>query len=469
MKTRTKHILAALLSVLLLLAAFSPMVAAKEDSLNNLYTAAVKNGNVRGLLMADGTADSSYYVFTSGSIAVEEGDVITFGPIQQWLPHYLQAYDENGVLADANVSIDRLTLPERNLYNYHICSYTVPAGVASVRLALPADMGIIFTITKNQPFDAVDFNAYWQDPSRVKYVQKLGQLFEEKTDSPLRGHSALFLGDSICYAADNDFYYNAGWAGRLDAINGMDTLNLSSPGASLSTVWADNRIVAQFDQTTRTDFEFIVMQGVANDASQDTPIGTLSEGFDAELDESTVAGGIEGLFREAKRRYPNATLGFIITYPLPLLSSGAYPDIDEYVDLLIAACEKWEIPYLDLYHDKEFYNDVLKVNSNVYLFDGVHPNGAGYDLIYPEVEAFMEELLEIRYPSVEKPSLDAEPVESTAPALTDETATTDAPSDNEPSDDAPSGCASSLSLMPCLALPLIGAVLVGHRSKKRPQ
>ena len=288
-------------------------------------------------------------------------------------------------------------------------------------------------------------------------VQKLGRVFERKPDSPLWGHSALFVGDSICYAFDNDFYYNAGWEGRLQDINGMDSLNLASPGASVSTFWADNRVVAQFDLTERTDFEFVVMHGVANDAAQSVPVGALTDGFDAELNEDTFAGGLEALFREAKRRYPDATLGFIINYPLPLFTTGAYPDIDDYVDVMTAACEKWGVHALDLYHDEEFCNNVLKVNTKQYLFDAVHPNAVGYDLLYPKIEAFMEELLSIRYPTP--------PAEDT----NEETETQAPPADTTESPTVKSGCASSLAALPCLLIVLPAALVLGRSKTKAKQ
>lgn len=454
MKRRIHQLLSVILLSLLLLSLFVPVAFAEEETLTNLYTDAVRNQNTRGILSADGSSDTAPYVFTSGAIAVEAGDVITFGPTPIGLPHVLQGYAADGSVADANVGAARLTAAERGFNEHEIYSYTVPQNVCSVRLVLPGDMTRIFTVTKNRPFDAFDYDAYWQDPSRVKFVQKLGRIFERKPDSPLWGRSALFVGDSICYAFDNDFYYNAGWEGRLQDINGMDSLNLASPGASVSTFWADNRVVAQFDLTERTDFEFVVMHGVANDAAQNVPVGTLSDGFDAELDEDTFAGGLEALFREAKRRYPDATLGFIINYPLPLFTTGAYPDIDDYVDVMTAACEKWGVHALDLYHDDEFCNNVLKVNTKQYLFDAVHPNAVGYDLLYPKIEAYMEELLAIRYP--------APPEEPEDPATDDTTAP---PTDTAAP--AKTGCGAAITALPCLSVALVGTLLIGRRSKKK--
>ena len=55
-------------------------------------------------------------------------------------------------------------------------------------------------------------------------------------------------------------------------------------------------------------------------------------------------------------------------------------------------CEKWSIPYLDLFNQSGF-NYFL--DSHVTEFsagDGLHPNGKGYDIISPKIEEWLKTL-----------------------------------------------------------------------------
>ncbi|MBP5230242.1 MAG: hypothetical protein ILO68_00785, partial [Clostridia bacterium] len=91
----------------------------------------------------------------------------------------------------------------------------------------------------------------------------------------------------------------------------------------------------------------------------------------------------------AKEHFPDAWIAYNITFRLPLATQGRMSDMSEYVALIQAACDKWGVPYLDMYHDDEL-NDLLEVGTSTrYLSDHIHPNSPAYDLLYPVVEDWL--------------------------------------------------------------------------------
>ena len=66
--------------------------------------------------------------------------------------------------------------------------------------------------------------------------------------------------------------------------------------------------------------------------------------------------------------------------------------MSEYFALSKEICDKWGIPYLDLYFDETFNREVLKSETNEFLPDFIHPNSGGYNLLAPVIEDWMKTL-----------------------------------------------------------------------------
>ena len=226
---------------------------------------------------------------------------------------------------------------------------------------------------------------------------------EPPAEDPLEGKSVLFVGDSICEAlcewSNGRWPYGkdiVGWAGRIIYGHNMTGKNLGRSGASLSNCRGANTVISQLAQEKNNVYDYVIMHGGANDAWDSAPVGEMTEGFEGPFDLTTFAGGLEDMFRYAKEAFPSAQLGFIINFRLPKGTYGRLSDMSEYMDLAIRICEKWEIPYLDLYHDDAF-NEELKVTTNTYLHDYIHPNGEGYDVIAPHVDAWLQTVADGSY------------------------------------------------------------------------
>ena len=65
--------------------------------------------------------------------------------------------------------------------------------------------------------------------------------------------------------------------------------------------------------------------------------------------------------------------------------------MSEYFSVAKAICDKWNIPYMDLYNNAEVTGR-LQPTTRYALGDYVHPNNRGYDILYPYVEQFVKAL-----------------------------------------------------------------------------
>ena len=204
----------------------------------------------------------------------------------------------------------------------------------------------------------------------------------------LKNKTILFCGDSITW--------NAGisWAYKVPALTGAVGTPAGVSGAALSTSQPANRIITQL-QNHQNDYDYVVLHGGVNDAMSNGPIGEMSASFDlADFDTSTYAGALEELFYYAHEYYPNSKIGYIVNYAVPLSATDANGKLGNYFAVGKQICEKWNIPYIDLYSGiapgtTVTYSDLLDVSNpdSIYFPSAgdVHTNEAGYDILSPYI------------------------------------------------------------------------------------
>ena len=213
-------------------------------------------------------------------------------------------------------------------------------------------------------------------------------------ETVLTGKKILFTGGSIteayCERENERLDIQYGWMSRIGEHNQMRWITTARGGASISDCRGDNTVLNQLKSKQNYSYDIILLQGGTNDAWDSAPVGKLTDGFDAgSYDLSTFAGGLEATISFAKEHFPDAWIAYNITFRLPLATQGRMSDMSDYVRLIQEACDKWGIPYLDMYHDNEL-NDLLEVGTSTkYLSDHIHPNSQAYDLLYPVVENWL--------------------------------------------------------------------------------
>lgn len=143
----------------------------------------------------------------------------------------------------------------------------------------------------------------------------------------------------------------------------------------------------------RSDADFVLLEGGGNDADSGVPLGTLSSGYTATLDDTTFAGAIESMFKSALARFPDKKIGYVFIHKCASGYDSRVPN--SYYDMAKSACEKWGIPYLDLNTQVPPLNYIADLKSTYTAnADGYHPNELGYRTFYvPKVTAFLNTML----------------------------------------------------------------------------
>ena len=130
-------------------------------------------------------------------------------------------------------------------------------------------------------------------------------------DAPLK---ILCVGDSISYGARNGLRGFVGGLGFPYQIDGIT-------GATLSTAQSGvKNIPQQIIDSSYSNPDIIISNGGVNDYLQNAPLGTIptepvtDDTADSALDLSTICGGVQHLFYNMIKKYPNAQRFFLLTH-----------------------------------------------------------------------------------------------------------------------------------------------------------
>lgn len=226
----------------------------------------------------------------------------------------------------------------------------------------------------------VSNNAFQKEASKKILVRKTNILENKKI---------AFLGDSIT-KANSDLKGFSGWAGRVGIANRMNYSNLGVSGASFTVQASRGAIVDQLKKIDK-DTDYIIIQGGINDAAAGA--STLE-----------IEKALENLFIKAQEKFPDAKLGFIITYKTIFSSWGdRVRDRDADAKMMRKLCNKYSIAYLDLYdgyymenNGSISYTELLEVEKGTYFANenpkDVHLNDKAYDLLSPIIEMWIKGL-----------------------------------------------------------------------------
>lgn len=206
--------------------------------------------------------------------------------------------------------------------------------------------------------------------------------------NPLKGKIISLNGDSIAAGTG----YQGGYGKIIAEENGMTYENVAIGGGTVAYVGANVHCISRTISNMRTDADYIILDGGGNDADSGVPLGTLSTGYDATLDDTTFAGAFESMLKSAIARFPNKKIGYVFIHKCAYLFSSSVKD--SYYDIAKSACEKWGIPYCDLNTQTPPLNYIANLKTNYTANgDGYHPNEQGYKLFYvPKITAWMKTL-----------------------------------------------------------------------------
>ncbi len=374
-------------------------LATKETMDLNVYYTYWDNIKDRNLFVAsldksskqvdiDGKLKNSENSNAMHAIPVKEGDTLTFAPVSPATMVLGCGYDAKMKPVDI---ISGYGLKESIVFTHGMraYTYTVPAGVSFVRFNVPKDEHETYLVMKNKEFD-------------VNYYTRTMKVAPEHLDNPLKGKTCLFIGDSLCSAAqDTKIDGQRGWARRVKQLSGAIPTNVGRGGPTFSDVSMKDPdateyhvIYKQLYRTAGQKFDYILLEGGGNDARGNAPIGKPSKGYNPDyFDLSTFAGGMEMMIYTAIKEYGDtAALGFLMAYKMPRSTKGVLANkMGDYYAVAAEICKKWDISYLDMYNNDEIYAKLNPMGTE-HVPDGIHADDSGYDIIGPYINEYMKSM-----------------------------------------------------------------------------
>ena len=208
--------------------------------------------------------------------------------------------------------------------------------------------------------------------------------------NPLSGKILSTTGDSIAAGAGNN---GTGYPEMVASDNNMTLQNVAVGGGTVAYVGSNTFCICRSISSMRSDADFVLLEGGGNDADSGVPLGTLSSGYTATLDDTTFAGAMESMFKTALARFPDKKIGYVFIHKCASLFDSRVAN--SYYSMAKAACEKWGIPYLDLNTQVPPLNYIADLKTTYTAnADGYHPNELGYRTFYvPKVTAFLKTML----------------------------------------------------------------------------
>lgn len=208
-----------------------------------------------------------------------------------------------------------------------------------------------------------------------------------KSENPLYKASAYYDGDSICYGA------NSKGNSYPDIIAKRNEMYMTKKAVSGTTIAKrdgyTNSILERVKSMT-SDYDYIVLEGGYNDCVQKVPLGTITTGYQTDVDESTFIGAMESICKFVCANYFEKKKLFIV--PHRTLNT----EVNEYYDSAITVCKKWGIPTIDLRDECNlipFIGETVQTQYFEGANTGVHPTEQGYRVFYvPKIEGRMKTL-----------------------------------------------------------------------------
>ena len=220
----------------------------------------------------------------------------------------------------------------------------------------------------------------------------------------LKGKRVLVFGDSIMFGSGNNGF---GVGEFLAADLGMVCVKYAVGGARVGFVegksWLAEQIASAVEAGEQADY--IVFDGFTNDCNisegstlPDVPLGEIPAGYpptevaSLKKEGSTFSECFQSVIYTLLLRFPKAKLLFIRPHNM-----GRRDDKLQklYGERAIEICEKWGVPYVDLYKFSSL-NTFMPLHRDMFTCDSygwgrgdcTHPNAEGYRLKYmPLIES----------------------------------------------------------------------------------
>ncbi len=193
-----------------------------------------------------------------------------------------------------------------------------------------------------------------------------------------RGKKIAFLGDSITELN--------GFQAHLQKLLELDTIY--SYGRCGTTISGHNASFTVRAKDMKKDADLIFIFGGTNDFHENAPLGAYKEA----ASEETFYGAMRLLCDILKEEYNNSSIVFITPLQRVLppkegtdIKNKFGLELTDYVEAIKKVCAEYEFSILDLYST----SDITVETAEKYLYDGIHPNAEGFDVLANEIAAYL--------------------------------------------------------------------------------
>lgn len=193
----------------------------------------------------------------------------------------------------------------------------------------------------------------------------------------------IFLGSSVTYGSAAG---GVSFADILCEKNGYEMIKEAVSGTTLVDD-DDQSYVSRLKRIEADSADLFICQLSTNDASQNKPLGVVTESKDINsFDVKTIAGAVEYIIAYVTEKW-NCPIAF---YTGTKYDSKAYAGM---VSLLKEITSKWNIRIINLW-DEPTFNSVSEKDYKKYMSDPIHPTLEGYrEWWTPFIEKKVKEML----------------------------------------------------------------------------
>lgn len=315
---------------------------------------------------------SSSYVYTDYIPITNNLDYVT-----KWW-RFIAVYDENYNLLTEQGLTCATPVGEETVVNFAVGRYvrlTVTSGSVNKQMfyvGTEFDSGIYYPYELEIP----NLRKIKESDLENELISKLNTIGV----SELNGKCILNFGDSIAYGAGNN---GIGYADLIASKNNMVVHDYSKSGSTMSKVTDKEQIYTQIEQAYsegHTAPDYVLFDGGVNDMFPGRTIGEILNGYNRTWDLNTFCGGFENVLHLMRTYWLGAKIIYVIPHNMNTRDEAIQKQV---VDKAIEICNKWSIPYVDLYRHGGMNTNIIQ-HKLQYCgnSDGTHPNELGYTTFY---------------------------------------------------------------------------------------